>query len=159
MVMTTSTTPTGTMPTGTASAAGPTDLASRELSLTRLYAMRAGYALMAFGLMLVKWPLLPNAHTMPLYEGVSLMLLTAMSLLALLGLRHPVKLLPVLLFETIWKLLWLCAVALPEALTGGLSDRMSAVAFNCSLVVFIIAAMPWKYMWAQYWRSNGDRWR
>ena len=42
-------------------------------------------ALMGVGLALVKWPLLPDAHTMPLYEGVTLCLLTAMSLLALVG--------------------------------------------------------------------------
>ena len=39
---------------------------------------------------------------MALYEGVTLCLLVAMSLLALLGLRYPVKLLPLLLFESAW---------------------------------------------------------
>ena len=130
-----------------------------ELSLTRLYAMRASYALMLVGLALVKWPQVPDAHTMPLYDGVSLMLLTAMSLLALLGLRYPVKLLPLLLFETTWKVLWLGAVALPQALSGRLDDRTSQVAVNCSLVVLIIASIPWKYVWTQYVASTGDRWR
>ncbi|HSK32301.1 MAG TPA: hypothetical protein VK903_02335, partial [Propionicimonas sp.] len=87
-----------------------------ELSLTRLHLMRAGYLLMGVGLALVKWPLLPDAHTQPLYEGVTLCLLVAMSLLAFLGLRYPVKLLPLLLFESAWKLLWLGLVALPKAL-------------------------------------------
>jgi 3-hydroxybutyryl-CoA dehydrogenase len=41
-----------------------------------------------------------------------------MSLLALLGLRDPVRLLPVLLFETGWKVLWLSLVALPRAVAG-----------------------------------------
>ena len=76
--------------------------------------MRAGYLLMGVGLVLVKWPLLPDAHTLPLYEGVTLCLLTAMSLLAFVGLRHPVKLLPVLLFESAWKLLWLALVGAPQ---------------------------------------------
>ena len=95
-----------------------------DLSLTRLYLMRAGYLLMVVGLALVKWPLLPEAHTLPLFEGVTLCLLTAMSFLALLGLRYPVKLLPILLFETAWKLLWLALVALPEAASGGLDAAM-----------------------------------
>lgn len=150
---------TATTPARTATAAGPTDPTGRELSLTRLYAMRAGYAFMAVGLALVKWPLLPDAHTMPLHEGFTLMLLTAMSFLALLGLRYPVKLLPVLLFETIWKLLWLGAVALPQALVGGLRDGMSEAVLSCSLVVLIIASIPWKYAWSQYGVSRGDRWR
>lgn len=121
--------------------------------------MRAGYLLMAVGLAIVKWPLLPEAHTLPLYEGVTLCLLTAMSLLALLGLRYPVKLLPVLLFETAWKLLWLSLVALPKAASGGLDAATTETAVSCSLVVVIIAVTPWRYVWTQYVRTNGDRWR
>ena len=49
------------------------------LSLPRLHAMRGGYLLMGVGLALVKWPKLPDAHTMPLYEAVTVCLLTAMS--------------------------------------------------------------------------------
>jgi hypothetical protein len=53
-------------------------------SLTRLHLMRAGYLFMGVGLVLVKWPLLPGADMLPLYEAVTLCLLTAMSLLAFL---------------------------------------------------------------------------
>lgn len=129
-----------------------------ELSLTHLNLMRAGYLLMGVGLVLVKWPMLPDASTLPLYEGVTLCLLTAMSLLALLGLRHPVAMLPVLLFESIWKLLWLALVALPKALGDGLDSRTSEVLVNCSLVVVILAVIPWRYVWDHYARATGDRW-
>lgn len=130
-----------------------------ELSLTRLHLMRAGYGLMGVGLALVKWPLLADARHLPLHEGVTLALLTAMSFLALLGLRHPVKLLPVLLFETTWKVLWLSLVALPVAVSGSLSDAMTEIAINCAVVVVIIAVTPWRYVWTQYVRTPGDRWR
>ena len=109
--------------------------------------MRAGYLLMGVGLALVKWPLLPEAHTLPLYEGVTLCLLTAMSLLAFLGLRYPVTLLPVLLFESAWKLLWLPLVALPTAVTGALDAATTGVAVNCSLVLVILAVIPWGHVW------------
>src|SRR3954454_7140745 len=118
-----------------------------DLSLTRLHLMRAGYLLMGVGLALVKWPLLPHAASLPLYEGVTLCLLTAMSLLAFLGLRYPVKLLPVLLFESAWKLLWLGLVALPKAVDGNLDAATSEVLVNCSLVVLILAVTPWPYVW------------
>ena len=130
-----------------------------DLPLTRLHLMRAGYLLMAVGLAIVKWPLLPEAHTLPLYQGVTLCLLTAMSLLALLGLRYPVKLLPLLLFETAWKLLWLSLVALPKAASGGLDVATTETVVSCSLVVLIIAVTPWRYAWTQYVRTSGDRWR
>ena len=60
------------------------DAEAATLSPLRLNLMRAGYALMGIGLVLVKWPLLPEAHTLPLHESVTVCLLTAMSLLAFL---------------------------------------------------------------------------
>ena len=143
----------------TVTAVAPERSAPRELSLPRLGLMRAGYAFMAIGLALAKWPLLLEAHTLPLAEGLNLSLLTGMFLLALLGLRHPVKLLPLLVFETAWKLVWLSIVALPQAITGDLSNATAEMVFSCSLVVLIIAAIPWRYVWSEYVRSDGDRWR
>jgi hypothetical protein len=140
----------------TTTAAPPT---ATELSLTRLHLMRGGYLLMGVGLALVKWPLLPDAHALPLYEGVTLCLLTAMSVLAFLGLRYPVRLLPVLLFESAWKLLWLALVALPKFATGTLDADTTATVVNCSLVVVILAVIPWRYVWRTYVRAPGDRWR
>jgi hypothetical protein len=121
-----------------------------RLSRRRLLAMRSGFLLMAVGLALVKWPLLPDAADLPLYEGVTLCLLTAMSLLALVGLRHPVRLLPVLVFESAWKLLWLALVALPRALSGDLDPATTEVLVNCSLVVLILAVTPWRFAWRAY---------
>jgi len=130
------------------------------LPLHRLHLMRAGYLLMGLGLALVKWPLIVNgADSLPLFEGVVACLLTAMSLLAFLGLRYPVKLLPLLVFESAWKLLWLAVVALPQAAAGGLDAATREVAFNCSVVLVIIAVTPWRYVWQQYTTAQGDRWR
>jgi hypothetical protein len=128
----------------------PTTTAT-ELSPTRLHLLRGGYLLMGVGLALVKWPLLPSAHTLPLYEGVTLCLLTAMSLLAFLGLLRPVKLLPLLLFESVWKLLWLAVVALPRAATGTCDAATADIAVNCSLVVVILAVIPWRNTWRRFW--------
>lgn len=130
-----------------------------DLSLTRLHLMRAGYLLMGVGLALVKWPLLPEASALPLYEGVTLCLLTAMSFLAFLGLRYPIRLLPLLLFESAWKLLWLVLVALPKAMTDDLDAATTETVFSCSLVVVILAVVPWRYVWRTYVRAPGDRWR
>jgi hypothetical protein len=114
--------------------------------------MRGGYLPMGFGLALVKWPLLPDANSLPLYEGVTLGLLTAMSLLAFLGLRYPVKLLPLLLFESVWKILWLALVALPKAASGELDAATSDTVFSCSRVVLILVVISWRYVWRQYVR-------
>jgi hypothetical protein len=136
-----------------------TPVAQADLSLTRLNLMRAGYLLMGVGLAAVKWPLLLDAASLPLFEGVTLCLLTAMSLLALLGLRHPVKLLPLLLFEAGWKLLWLGLVALPRALSGDLDAATTETITTCSLVIVILIVIPWRHVWRSYVIGSGDRWR
>ena len=130
-----------------------------RLSVARMNVMRAGYLFMGLGLALVKWPLLPQAPDLPLYEGVTLCLLTAMSLLAILGLRYPVTMLPVLLFESAWKLLWLGLVAAPTALGGDLDPATSRIVTNCALVVVVLAVIPWRYVWQQYVRADADPWR
>ena len=133
---------------------------AEELPLWRLHAMRVGYAFMGVGLAVVKWPLVINYdQSLPLYEGVVAVLLTAMSLLAFLGLRYPVRLLPILLFECLWKLIWLGVVALPAFTAGSVDQAMSKLSVNCSLVVIILAVVPWRYVWQHYVTAKGDRWR
>jgi hypothetical protein len=82
-----------------------------------------------------------------------------MSLLAFLGLRYPVRLLPILLFETLWKVIWLSVVALPAVMASEVDQAMSETIFSCSLVVIIVAVIPWRYVWQRYVLAKGDRWR
>jgi hypothetical protein len=131
-----------------------------ELPLYRLNLMRVGYAVMGIGLVLVKWPLLvSHADPWPLFEGVTTCILVAMSLLALLGLRYPVRLLPILLFECGWKLLWLSVVAAPQLAAGTLDAATREVAGTCLVVVIVFAVVPWRYVWRQYVAAKGDPWR
>jgi hypothetical protein len=131
-----------------------------DLPTWRLNLMRVGYAVMGVGLAVVKWPLVIGYdRSTPLYEGVVAVLLTAMSLLAFLGLRYPVRLLPILLFESLWKLIWLSVVALPVVAAGDVDQAMSETIFSCSLVVIIVAVVPWRHVWQRYVVAKGDRWR
>lgn len=132
----------------------------RELSVRRLNVMRFGYAFIGVGLVIVKWPVvIRDAHSLPVMEGVVACLLTAMSLLAFLGLRYPVRMLPILLFEVIWKIVWISAVAIPRLVSDNLNAEASDVLVNCSLVVVILAVIPWRYVWNRYARTPGDAWR
>jgi hypothetical protein len=129
-----------------------------RLPIFRLNMMRGGYLLMAVGLMIVKWPLLFQAESMPVFEGVVVCILTAMSLLALLGLRYPVGMLPILLFEVIWKVLWLAIVALPHLFANDMDATTGQMLFSMLFVVPIIAVTPWDYAWKRYLRVRGDPW-
>jgi hypothetical protein len=131
-----------------------------DLPLWRLNLLRVGYALMGLGLAVVKWPVVIGYdRSTPLFEGVVAVLLTAMSLLAFLGLRYPVRLLPILLFESLWKLIWLTVVALPAVAAGDVDEAMQQVIVNCSVVVIVVAVIPWRYAWQRYAVAKGDQWR
>jgi hypothetical protein len=132
----------------------------QEVPTRRLNLMRFGYAFMGVGLAIVKWPvLIQNAQSVPVMEGVVACLLTAMSLLAFLGLRYPVRMLPILLFEVIWKVIWIVAVAIPQLVSDEMNAATHEVLFSCSFIVIIIAVIPWRYAWRRYVRTPGDAWR
>lgn len=83
-----------------------------QVSPGRLWALRALSLLLAGGLGAVIWPsLLAPSHAAPNATTVVQALLGALGMLALIGLRHPLQMLPVLLFEFLWKLIWVCAIA------------------------------------------------
>ena len=131
-----------------------------ELPTRRLNVMRFGYAFMGVGLAIVKWPvLIQNAPSLPVMEGVVACLLTAMSLLAFLGLRYPVQMLPILLFEATWKLIWIAVVAIPHLVSHDLNTATREVLVNCCFVVLILAVIPWRHTWNRYVRTPGDAWR
>jgi hypothetical protein len=127
----------------------------------RLNVMRLGYLLMAVGLTLTKGPLFlqGSVASLPVYEGVVAALLGSMALLAFVGLRYPVQLLPLLILEALWKLVWLATVAVPNLAQGEVSTQMSSVLSSVSLVVVILVVTPWDFVWTRYVRARGEAWR
>lgn len=132
---------------------------SSQLSLWQLNLLRVGYLVMGVGLAVRKWPLLVNHEPWRLAEGTKDCLLIAMSVLALLGIRYPQRMLPILLFEVIWKLLWLGIVALPLWRDDQLEGATRNQTFDLLWVVLIIAVIPWRHVLAQYVMAPGDPWR
>ena len=155
----------------TAQHQGPSDAAARattpppatrpvaQLPLWRVNLLRVGYLVMGGGLAIYKWPLLFNHEPWSLAEGTVECLLVAMSVLALLGLRYPLRMLPILLFEVGWKALWLGIVALPLWSDGRLDGAFLAQTNKVLWVVIVVAAIPWRYAFTQFVRATGDPWR
>ncbi|KAB2879379.1 hypothetical protein F9K33_09700 [bacterium] len=96
---------------------------------------------------------------MTFWHGVGSSLLFAMALLAALGIRYPLQMLPLLFFELVWKTIWLTGVALPLWLGDQLSAETAASAKECLMVVIIPFVIPWRYVIANYVKRPGDRWR
>jgi hypothetical protein len=130
------------------------------LSLPRLYALRFGYSLLAIFLAIETWPVVLNhASSWKGTESLVYCILAAISLLAFVGLRHPVTMLPLLLFESAWKLIWLSAVALPAWLSDSMDDETWGYTTSSLLVVIFLVVVPWPYVYRQYVLTPGERWR
>lgn len=131
-----------------------------KVSLFRLYLLRAMYLLIGAGLLTTVWPnILSPSDLAAGPKSVIRALLGALALMALLGLRYPLQMLPVLLFELLWKLIWVAASAIPMWLGPGLDDYATETLFACLMgVVLVPIAIPWGYVVTHYLRAPGDRW-
>jgi len=130
-----------------------------KVSLFRLYALRAGYLLIAVGLAATVWPIvITHSPQWPLMNSVACSLLAAVSVLAAVGIRYPLQMLPVLLFEIVWKGIWLIAVALPLWSASQIDARTSETVRDCLFGAILIPLIPWRYVISQYVTKSGDRW-
>lgn len=131
-----------------------------EIPAYRLNLLRAGYLLLIVGLGLTVWPsILDPATRWEPARGVVVAMLGAVSLLALVGLRSPLRMLPLLFWEMAWKTIWLVRVALPLWLGGRLDAATAETAAECSMALLIAAVVPWDYVLRIQAGTPGDRWR
>jgi hypothetical protein len=130
-----------------------------EVSPIRLWAMRAMYLFMAAGIGGMIWPLIvSHSSTVPRMTGVAWALIGTIGLLSLLGLRYPLRMIPLLLVELVWKAIWLAAFALPRWLDGTLDEGMRTTIFETSFGAILLVVIPWRYVWANYVAKPGDPW-
>ena len=133
-----------------------------EVSLPRLYVLRAMY-LILFLLVpqMTAARMIYTTQTFAASDGwaFTACLLAALSLLSALGLRYPLKMLPLLLFELAWKLVWLARVALPLWATGKVNEALIGNTVATVTVVLVAAAIPWRFVAATYVKAPGDPWR
>ena len=131
-----------------------------EVSPIRLWVMRAMYLILAVGLGLTIWPsIISHGAELPRMTGVALALLGTIGLLSLLGIRYPLQMIPLLLFELMWKVIWLVAFALPRWLDGTLDDGMRSTIFDTSFGAVLLIVIPWRYVYGNFVIKRGDPWK
>ena len=131
-----------------------------EVSLFRLYTLRVAYLIMAGGLGVYVWPsVIHHSNDYAITHGAEVAMLAGLGLVAALGLRYPVKMLPILLFEVVWKAIYLIAFAYPvwsaHQVTPAMAEDIKAV----SMVAILLPLIPWRYAFTQYVMKRGERWR
>ena len=131
-----------------------------DVSVSRLNLLRAMYLFIVVGLGLVLWPsVIFDSQSWSLNQGIINCMLMVFSLVCALGLRHPLQMLPILLWELVWKSAWLAIVALPKLLAGSMDEATNAVFIQVLVVVAIPFVIPWRYVFEQYMRKPGAPWR
>jgi hypothetical protein len=129
-----------------------------EVSLLRLWLLRANYLLWAVaGLFLALPPLLSPD---PAARGMTDSMFGGLWVMGLLGVRYPLQMLPIFLFEFVWKTIWLFAFGLPQWLAGTgsplLNEDLLSIGNGPILFGLII---PWTYVWRHYVTAPAERWR
>jgi hypothetical protein len=91
-------------------------------------------------------------------QAVAWCVWASFSVLALLGILHPLKMLPLVLLEIVYKVLWLIVVAYPLWSTNQLADspRAEHLTYVFLLVALPIVAVPWKYAFDHYVRGRTE---
>jgi hypothetical protein len=144
-----------------ASAAAPDSPRERasdnEVSLFRLYVLRAMYLLLVVGLGAMIVPEVLNHELTS--RGVIASLLGAVWVLAFLGLRYPLTMLPLLMFELVWKAIWMIAYGLPQWSAGRYPATFAEDSFNIAFGAILLLVIPWAYVWRHYIMEPPERWR
>lgn len=115
-----------------------------ELSKLRLLLLRACYLLLGVGLALTTWPsILSGAADLPLMNGFVNAVLGAICLLAFVGLFKPIAMLPLLVFEVLFKAIWVVSVALPLWIIDGINEDVAEIIFACAFAIPFAFIIPW----------------
>jgi len=129
-----------------------------EVPLWRLYVMRAITLLFVVSGFFNYLPGLLDPD--PTGRGMTLSMLGGLWVLAFLALRQPLLMVPIFLFEFVWKTIWLLRFGLPQWSAGRVDPQLSKDLWEIgafSLVFLLI--VPWGYVWRRYITAPGDRCR
>lgn len=114
--------------------------------------LRALYLLMAVFVGKDSWSyLLTQDGAWNPIEAVSWCVWAAFSALAVLGIFHPLKMIPIVLLEIFYKTVWLIVVAYPLWSAGQLQGSPAEGLTHAFIWVLLpIVAVPWGYVWKTF---------
>ena len=117
-----------------------------------IWLMRVLYLLMATFLAMDVWSyVLGHQGTWTNQEAVAWSVWGAFSTLAILGVLHPLKMIPILLLEIFYKTMWLILVAYPLWRAGTLAgSKAEETTYVFLLVIIPYLILPWGYVFRTY---------
>ncbi len=127
----------------------------REVSKIRWYAMKGIYLLTFLSLGYQTWEtLLFSNSTWDPTEGVAYAFWGAYSVLMGIGIRYPLKMLPLLMLQLFYKSVWLLTIGYPSWLNGNLDAvGQEFVRIFLIAVVLDLLIIPWRYVYRTYFKN------
>jgi hypothetical protein len=124
---------------------------TNEPTKLRCNLLRLLYLIMAAGLAITVWPSVLSHDTVQAHSGPGAQsMMAAMGALAVIGLRFPLKMLMLLVFEVFWKLIFLLSFALPLWLTGQPDAASWENVWACLIAMAFIPIIPWRYWFTSF---------
>jgi hypothetical protein len=122
-----------------------------EVSRARLYLLRATCILFFLAGPFIALP--DVIHPDPSVRGLMSSLVASFWVMSILGLRDPLRIMPIFLFEFVWKSIWLLAFGLPRWLSGSQAPHLRDDLTSIGTFPFLLALIiPWGYVWRRYVR-------
>ena len=132
-----------------------------DVPLWRLNLLRAFYLLITVGLALTWGPgMVAHTDSWAQRNGALGSLMIGVSVVCLLGLRYPLQMLPLLIWELTWKTVWVVVIGVPLWLNNAVTPGVEANFLACLMgVVLTPLVLPWRYIVHHYFRQPAERWR
>ena len=118
----------------------------------RLNLMRGLFFLNFLSLAFDNWStILFPQEQMDTLSGVAISFWASFSLLNLFGIRYPLKFVPILLLQLLYKSAWIIGVYLPASNTGNLDEYLTSFLWVCVAgIVLNLLILPWKFIYTDY---------
>jgi hypothetical protein len=126
------------------------------LSKIRHVGLRLLYGVIALFLLATVAPLLADRPP-TMMTGVARVLLVALGCMAALGVLRPHQMLPIMMFEFLWKFLWLVCIGLPLWTAGSLDAANAETFTNVAVgIPLVLLVFPYRYAWDHYVKKPTD---
>ena len=129
-----------------------TNQTTHEIPKTRRYFMSGLFALNFLSLFVDNWTtILFPSEQLGTLEGVAISFWAAFSLLMLIGIRYPTKMIPLLMLQLLYKASWIIGVYRPAYFNGEVTEGLQSFLWVCVAgVVLNLLIIPWKYVFREY---------
>lgn len=117
----------------------------------QINAMRFLFLLMAFVMGGFVWTqLLFESADWDVMRGLAKSMLAALALMSLLGVRYPLQMLPLMLYEIAWKTIWIVLIAGRAWMADKWTPDIEGLFYDCIGIIIAYFIVPWRYVWARY---------